>query len=645
LDYNRVSVFIYAAGDRDPLCRIYAPLVEHIFSGELLLPYLQDGAYRLVISQSGNELIGADFAVGSSPIVPKIQTEQVFSGPQISMGQSMLKLGDAYQMAFDLNDADEYLFIRDENGIVGYAAENQSIHSGVFEPKNGRNYQLWGVAYKDKQYLITPPCNLLLDDADRHLELTVSGNLPKNSGKTEEITITAAPGAAVAVTLLHTDIQPQKDIFTSIYGDLLAGNLTFAEASHGGGQLFYPQGTAAADKLLLTGKTDFFAALTADDTGKVQVALTPEQPGQYYLVVQAIAGVEHILAGSQVISLQIGGFPSPEPMEDNCHYAQQRGTAAEFCDVLAESKSGLLLIDEPARLDMLSELVSLTSEMPTESNASAFFAAEAAKTQLACLADEVAPGFFTPRISNGDKYQQQNGGIAKTEQGMADLAFSVKVASLNTNNVDRNLLKKYFVSFLTKPSSSLEQSMAISGLAALQIEVLPEISMLLKNPDLQITEYLYLLWGYCLAGGSQNAKYEYQNGLFADFGANHKGAKIMDNVEQFSDDNIWLLAVLAANWGNIAQSNILYAQIAEQDWRETHFVERFVFAEAVLAAGTKEQNNYEQDMKDFSISNNSPTENFMLFYTANDKNYNLNNKKDVQFEFIFIKKAINSSGV
>lgn len=64
LEYERVSVYIYAESYDTYVYRDYAQLSNGIFSGTILLPTLLDGHYRLEISQSGNTLISQEFIIG-----------------------------------------------------------------------------------------------------------------------------------------------------------------------------------------------------------------------------------------------------------------------------------------------------------------------------------------------------------------------------------------------------------------------------------------------------------------------------------------------------------------------------------------------------------------------------------------------------
>ncbi|MCR4963908.1 MAG: hypothetical protein K6B40_08590 [Firmicutes bacterium] len=554
LAYERVSVYLYREGETAPLYRIYAPLDGYFFQGEWQLPYLRQGRYRLEISQSGKNLVDADFRIGEAAPAQNTEPTQAFSGPTISMGDSQLRLGESYRMAFDIDDAGSYLFIRDEGGIVGYAVEKQPRHLGLFEPENRRNYFLWGVAYRNGEYLITPPCSLLLNDDDRRANLNMEGDLPQRLGEESTVHLTAAPGYHVAVSLIKSETPPTAHVQDWIYGDLLRRNVSFAASTNGKRQVFSSPQAGADTARDFRGETEYFALLTADRQGRVSVTLSPQQTGEYYLLVETVGIDGEAYCATLCLPFAVSGADAgAEPQADTAAaYTWRQVYAGEAAQETAGE--ALLLADSGVRAAYWRYLLEEALQPAEETAASdKLFSAAAARAYLSSFAAEnnEEPFFAFPGWE-GESRQTDSGGIAPGTNEEADLTLSLLVAASHPQTVDASLLKAYFRGIMIKPDDRKSQVLALTGLAALRAGVVPEIYRLLESPDLTDSECFYLLWGLCLSGGEQNAK-----NCFTERFAAGVDAWCEQQAGAFSDEENWLLALLSLYWGGAEESAAL----------------------------------------------------------------------------------------
>ena len=132
LEYERVSVYIYAESYDTYVYRDYAQLSSGLFSGTILLPTLLDGHYRLEISQSGNTLISQEFIIGEvEDDLAEIAGEATAS--YLTLDKQSYQLGKTFHATIQI-DGEEYLFIEEnDSGISATAAEEASYES-VFAP-------------------------------------------------------------------------------------------------------------------------------------------------------------------------------------------------------------------------------------------------------------------------------------------------------------------------------------------------------------------------------------------------------------------------------------------------------------------------------------------------------------------------------
>ncbi len=561
LAYERVSVYLYRQDEEEPLYRIYAPLDEYFFQGEWELPYLREGWYRLVVSQSGKSLVESTFQIGQASPVQNESASSSFSGPTISMGDSALALGESYRMAFDMEDAGSYLFIRDEGGIAGYAVESQPLHLGLFEPENGRNYYLWGVAYQDGEYLLTPPCSLLLDCEEREMDLAVDGALPQRTGETSEIRIHAGAGFHVAVSLIQSETAPQANVFEWIYGDLLQQNIDFVSSTNGERQVF-SSAQATMENKDFQGETEYFALLTADQQGNVSVTLSPEQSGQYYLLIETIGNKNGVSCGTLCLPFTV---TASEDLESETMDEQSDGVYAWREIIVDDSVSvpyageALLLADIGDRAVYWQYLLDAAFTSPLETDGSDVFCSVAAAQAYLSqwIAEDTAEPFFDFPNWDGGIWQREDGGISYRTDEDADLSLSLQIAALPIDVVDASWLKTYFYHIVEKPANRKQQILALTGLAALQEGVISEIYLLLDEEQLTYSEYFYLLWGLCLAGGEQNAKNIFLEKFDCDdWNLWYEECQAADSYT-FSDEETWLFALLSLYWGGAEESAVL----------------------------------------------------------------------------------------
>ena len=501
LEYERVSVYIYAESYDTYVYRDYAQLSNGIFSGTILLPTLLDGHYRLEISQSGNTLISQEFIIGEvEDDLAEIPGEATAS--YLTLDKQSYQLGETFHATIQI-DGEEYLFIEEnDSGISATAAEEASYES-VFAPANRLNSYLLGVAYRDGHYYASSPQLLQRDCSANMLDIDISGSLSgERSGEAGSLSISVKdnngkPVAAnIAVTIIKCEQKPTIDTWASVFEyNALSDNYA---------------GVAESESL-------FFTTCQADNEGQATCQYSlPEFTGDCWLIVQALNVGENIQADSIVLEFGQGSEDEEpaDPLTDNAvqempqlpDVAYQIGKLTN--DTVLNANSILTIFGSQDRLEVLSLLFNqvfnyANNSMQYTDSAIDALAASHARQLLLDYGGDFLSGMLIPDIDMG-VYQKADGGIGDLD-GSSSLPISVKAVAAAPNNIDYYALVAYYNNFLENHSLQTEKAMALTGMALYGNPVLNDIRIMLSSENLSTEEYLWLIWGLYVSGDRQDA--------------------------------------------------------------------------------------------------------------------------------------------
>lgn len=499
LEYERVSVCIYADSYGEYIYRDYAPLNKGIFSGNILLPSLLEGSYCLQILQSGNVLVSQEFTIGEAENIAKEQLDAI-TGSILELDKEAYLPGESFQASVAV-EGQEYLFIEENNGAISAAGGQENVYEGVFAPANQLNSYLAAVAYRDGHYYSSAPYLMQRDCSPNTLDIDISGSLlGERSAEDGALTISVADSAGrpvaadIAVAIIQSEQQPDIDTVEAVFADYggNTGNNT------------------------VSGQSLFFATGKTDDEGQTvcQYQL-PEFSGKCWLVVQAIDAGADIQVGSIVLSF---GQGSGATGEEGAMELPESPSLPEFAyqiepltpDTVLNANSILTIFGSQERLEVLSLLLNQvfayahTTQHTT--SATAALAASHARQLLLDYGGDFLSGLLVPAI-DVSSYQQPDGGIGDLKSG-SSLPVSVKAVAAAPNNIDYYALVAYYQTFLENHSSRLERAMALTGLALYGNPVLNDIKIMLASENLSTEEYLWLIWGLYVSGDRRNATLE-----------------------------------------------------------------------------------------------------------------------------------------
>ena len=104
------------------------------------------------------------------------------------------------------------------------------------------------------------------------------------------------------------------------------------------------------------------------------------------------------------------------------------------------------------------------------------------------------------------RYQLSNGGIALLPYDSANPVLTAKISSLKDSSFDYKQVKDYFYRTLTNENAvSTDIAASYWGLAGLREPILPELSALLKSPNLKLIDKLYIGLAYADIGDLDTA--------------------------------------------------------------------------------------------------------------------------------------------
>lgn len=177
-------------------------------------------------------------------------------------------------------------------------------------------------------------------------------------------------------------------------------------------------------------------------------------------------------------------------------------------------------------------------------------------------------------------FQRPNGGVAILPYADADLLLSVLAADLVPDRLDRGALAFYFDQLLADEGLGRERAaQALYGMAALGQPVLSEVQRLLADPDLSMTEEIFLALAAATLGDLEGIRPLYFQLIaerYEEMGANARmmAGRDADEIAQVTA----LTAMLAAKLGQ-SQAAPLIGYLLENPARQS-----LVLLEPLLAA-------------------------------------------------------------
>lgn len=511
LDYERVTVQITAAGG-DIIYKGNAPLTGDLFSGNIVLPSLLDGIYRLEIWQSGRQLIAREFSVGETETTAAAATDAAWqatandSMPQLDQADGYLP-GESFTITSANPGRTDYLYLEAEQGIRKAVAVSESTYDGVFAPENDLNSYAACVSYGAGGYEPESPALLYLDSGGRELQIAVSGSLMgERSGDAGSLQIAVRNAdhhplqAALCLSIVEGETKPDIDTKAAIYGDYTPSGITSGQEK----AVAAEQGSGSPGTCL------FFTVLATDEQGTAECSYQlPRFSGTCWLIVQAVnseAG-EEVRAGSVVLDYGEGSAETETEEADNPQppkFAYESGRLA--VDKVFREQTAVAIFSAADRLQMIGLLLdALTAYREAGDAASAeqaFAAAHARQLLLDYASDRIASLAGAPLSLYA--YQRADGGLGDAGDE-SQLALSVKAIAAAPEDIDYAALLRYYRSYLEAPGSRLEQIMSLAGLALYRQPVLNDVQTLLSAADLSDEEYLWLLLALHACGDQQRA--------------------------------------------------------------------------------------------------------------------------------------------
>ncbi|MBQ1501035.1 MAG: Ig-like domain-containing protein, partial [Firmicutes bacterium] len=488
LEYERVSVYIYSRDRNTIAYRGFAPLRDNVFSDSLSLPSLLDGTYSLQIWQSGRLLVERSFTVGG-------QDGGAAFSPQHDAEPVLCGLGNSYEIKSGIA-ADAYLFFASQGSIGRSGTGDSPLFEGIFEPDNYLNEYVTCVAYKDGRFTAEAPRLLLRDSSAAELSLKVSGALQEERAGDSgvlDITVTDAEGvpveAALAVSIVKSEVMPQVDTFAGVFGDVTPD---------------YTQAQAAPTAAESRGQSLFFAAVNADAEGHAQCPYElPYFSGSCWLIVQALDS-KGLQAGCRVMEYGTGSI-EPELTdvpEDAATCEDYRLEKLGEDTVLAEDDL-LSIYGSEERMRMLAFLFDAVLAYEDNGPAEAAVAYDHARQLLMDYGGEQMFGLFGPAAAL-DRYQKQDGGLGDLD-APSSLELSVEAMAAAPGGIDYAALVAYYNEFLGSADRG-SYILALAGMALYHQPVLQDIKLLLQEDDLSDHEYLMLLWAAYACGDEHPAE-------------------------------------------------------------------------------------------------------------------------------------------
>jgi len=119
--------------------------------------------------------------------------------------------------------------------------------------------------------------------------------------------------------------------------------------------------------------------------------------------------------------------------------------------------------------------------------------------------------FWSPALFDASLYQTDDGGLALFPYADDELILSVRALSVAPDKFEQVRLAQYFRAIVDDPDETRERAIiALFGLAAAGEPVLPAVANAAQEPDLTVTERLYLGLAALAAGDEEVAREQYR---------------------------------------------------------------------------------------------------------------------------------------
>jgi|GEM_PF-4042818 len=566
LAYENVSVYIVAQGqDIDNyICRDVAPLANGLFSGNLILPELREGAYQLQVRQSGVLYLAYDFIIEASGGADREQPAQAreeaaLSGSPLSGRASLTADSPAYAFGQSFTVTGKapgasWLFIEAEGGITTAVAGEGNLYLGAFQPKNLLDSYVLGIASDGAHYYPAGETRLCLDYQSRLLHVDLLSPPVAGMGGTLDLKlqVTDSAGRPLASSPLFVQVvygeKPRVDTAAAIYGDYGNSGLSTAAVQQDGPSLY-------------GGDTIYCSLLTTDQEGKAAASVElATRPDSCYVAAQSIVNIDGVIAaGSLVKRLAVtyaetaAETTPPDPAPVSFGYRSGLLSAGSGLEL---TNGGLLIVTTPERREILEFLLAAACAEATDAEGS--MSAAHARQLLIDYGGDAMRALFGAVNSDCGAYQKPDGGLGDPD-AFSDPLTSAQAAAMAPTGLAWHELNHYFNSLMAEAPGSGIQALALAGLAASGKPVLTEVNLLLSRNNLDPAGYWWLLWALYNCGDRQTALSRYRNTPAENREAAAAGPQAL--VAAACGDSAAALKLLRQNPGRLTAERVLIARL------------------------------------------------------------------------------------
>ena len=577
LDYERVSVYIVPAGEglENPIYRDYADLQDGMFTGSIVLPQLLSGEYVLQIWQSGLLYAQQSFRVYDDP------TYVQPASPRISQEDVVyLDLGDEYTISSTPAE-NLRLYVQASGGITKTQVCMDTEFSLTFDPENQLDSYVVEVEKTTNGFSVDRMTRLYraMDPAALTITLESPSVLSCSLENTIELSVQDATGkplsgATVLVQVLETNVRPEVDPLSAIYGDYQGSGLSLEHV-------------VRSSQSYSSGDTLAYERVTTDEHGYAECSVSMPKTcrNKCYLVAQVIQTTDDVIqAGSLVKLMETTGSIEPvqeEPaLPESKYFYEIRPLSA---GTLLSADSRLVICASDERLQIMDMLLEPAFSDPEPNQAEQVFSQGYARQLLIDYGGDSIRVLFDTLSVDASLYQKSNGGLGD-QGGEADLTTSAIVAAMTPSGVSYYALQKYFTLQLESGIGLTDQAIALAGLASCGQATLAEIKAILQYKETDDLQFCWLIWGLLRNGDRTTAAQLYEERSFA---------------EHASGDLFAWRAVVAAALGHATEALELLNQ-AEDAEAGNWWAERVLVARALLT-------RTEQPYLEFSYTVNGET--------------------------------------